>query len=484
MSYYKRYVTSSDRNLQPDNTNFIKSLEDQIQDHLNTISKFQKIMDDQSFTINRLDNELNYYKTVDKNNQSKWNANAEKLENQISTQSEMLNRQNDNLQKLNRENFELKSEKIAIQNDLNNFMQASKSLKMGNLTDADLIENLKYEIKCDQKDISELRRELDKSKKANIELECELTNRENQIKLLKSEASLLKSAAQKPEKKTQLSNFEQSERSQHDDFYIYEEPEMNPMDLENKSLKREIERLETELLASKHKDSVIESKTEHAKQTGDDSKESENEQKEAKKVEESLKRVLKKSQFKTSGDLLLFVEGVIEKNDDFNNIEYFQGTIKNNQKSGYCVEIDNSGEKYSGMYETGVREGMGKLTTKEFEFYGQFNNGKFDKENGFLKEFLNEKSIEVWNSIQYVGEVLHDVAHGKGVLKFDNGIQIHVRFNNGKLDIGFQSILIENGVNKRVNILSLPEMNIIIFSTTNDAEKWILNQKTGSLQRS
>ena len=485
MSYYPKYSSYKVHHSgDPSNAQFIKSLEDQIQAHLSTISKYRKTIDDQSFAIAQMESELAYFKNLEGMSGAKWKGRVEALEQDNRDQAEMIKRQNETIQKLHRENGELRAEKLAVQHDLENFMRSSKDHGKEHLTDEELIENLKYELKCDQKEISELRRRVDKAEQRNQELEGGMAAKDAVIASMRHDREFARPRNTASERHSGSSVHEGRDRQEKDDFYIVEEPSLHPKDAEINRLKAELARLQHEGDRRQRTGSLAELKEQLGLQRDDSWQEVSARVTQHKEVAERVQALLAKGSFKSAEELLGFTEGLLGRQDEYRLLQYFQGTIVGNRKHGFCVEVCPNGERFEGMYEQGVRHGVGRLATKEFEFSGVFEKGQFDQDRGFFNEFRSKKTLTLWRSEDYSGEAKDDKAHGKGTVSFENGLAVEATFVDGRVDVSAQATIADGEQRIVVSGLSLQEMNLVIFSTPDKSQTWVLNVKTGVLQKS
>lgn len=490
-SYHRNYTNNHSNNNDAPDSNLIKMLDDQIRSQSTIIGEAKQKIFDQSCTITRLETELNHRNSVSQNNRTR----NEYLEQQNRQQTEMINQLKATIQNISKANFEFQTENTAVKNDLKNWVQSSKSQKStGNFTNEELIENLKYEVKCDQKEISELFREIEKLKRTNTILEEDKANQLHSLKLAYEKIQSIENKAEtqnNPQKERPFENPGQSEINnlEFSDFHILEEKTPGPKDIEIGCLKRELLKIEAEF---ENMANQVQDWTEFKRQVEliDEGRKLGDmgallsELKNMRNVHNSLSILTEQTDCKSVTELLSQMKVQLEKPLNLEKLEYFQGNIVNNQKNGFGVEITKDGQKYSGMFKNNLRNGFGKLETKEFEFQGEFKNGEFDSKKGFYREFTVNKSLDLWESVKYVGETKTDKPHGKGTLIFENGIKIDTQFIDGKIECGVESVMRVKEGTYLVSVLDLPDMGISIFSTPDKSHAWILNNKTGLIQKS
>ena len=487
MSYSNKYYNNNDAL----HSNLIKMQDEKIRSQSTIIGEQKQKIFHQACTISRLETELNQLNRVSQNSRTR----NEYLEQQNKQQSEMINQLQATLQNISTANLEFQTENTAVKNDLKNWVQSSKPQKStGNFTNEELIKNLKYEVKCDQKEISELIREIEKLTRTNTILEEDKANNLHSLKLAHEKIQLIENKTETQNNTKKELHFENQGQSEinsleFSDFHIFEEKTICPKDIEISCLKRELLKIEAEF---QNMANQVQDWTEFKRQVeliDEDRKLGDmgallSELKKMRNVYNSLSTLTEKTDCKSVTELLILMKVRLEKPLNLEKLEYFQGNIANNQKNGFGVEITKDGQKYSGMFKNNLRNGFGKLETKEFEFQGEFKNGEFDSKKGFYREFTVNKSLNLWESVKFMGETKADKPHGKGTLIFENGIEIDTKFIDGKIECGVESVMRVKEDTYLVSVLDLPDMGISIFSTPDKSHAWILNNKSGLIQKS
>lgn len=90
--------------------------------------------------------------------------------------------------------------------------------------------------------------------------------------------------------------------------------------------------------------------------------------------------------------------------------EYF-GEYLNGNFHGVGVYKYTNGDVYKGLWENGVRQGFGRLETKDFVYIGDFSKG-FRDGNGYVRHK---------NGDYYIGEFCQDLRQGKGEMVWASG---------------------------------------------------------------
>ena len=132
---------------------------------------------------------------------------------------------------------------------------------------------------------------------------------------------------------------------------------------------------------------------------------------------------------------------------------FYTGQTIENKREGLGIFFSTNRFTYHGFWKNDVPDGPGILKTKKFRYEGFFVGSKFDgfgiyeNEDYFFKGnwISNEryggcKEIYKKLDIKYKGKYKNDVRTGTGNLKI-RGIQVKIRFKNGKLSKGnFESL--------------------------------------------
>jgi uncharacterized coiled-coil protein SlyX len=494
-SYRRYYNTSGSGNPSDPNDPYIKSLEDQIKEQFETITKQKLQINDQTVRIHQLEADLDHARRTGNSTSSHLKVRFEDLDRQYRHQIDIISQLNDQVKRLKQQNFDLQSEKISLQHDLSH----GSTFRTRSRTDADtaqeeLIENLKYEIKCDQKENENLREKIDKLEEKIESLEADATEKNHKIVALQSELGRpidpqTESRLHEAWKKENSGRDSKRGEGDDDGFRILEASTLSPKDMEIRALKHELMKMheESERNAEqlghlrKLRDQLSEL---HGHKSFEDVAALLSQIKHAEKVNNRLEEIATASGHRDVPTLLSELDRMLIGPPQHEQLQYFSGTIVNNRKTGYGVEIDVSGQKYSGMFKNGQRHGLGKLEAKEFEFTGHFDHGQFEREKGLYKKFTQTKTLNPWEGVTYDGEVEGDQQEGKGRLIFPNGIEYTGGFKNGRIDIEVPGSFKVNDDVYEVSVLDLKDMGIMIISTPDKTQTWVLNTKTGSIQKS
>lgn len=123
---------------------------------------------------------------------------------------------------------------------------------------------------------------------------------------------------------------------------------------------------------------------------------------------------------------------------------FFNGTLIDNKKNGFCEEILEN-EYFSGNYQKGLKNGEGFYKKNEIEYIGSFENdlfhGKGTKINTlenkqligdfFQNRFIGNKLI--FKKCEFQGDIKDEKMNGFGVLKFLNDYEFCGLFKDDKI---------------------------------------------------
>lgn len=500
MSYtYHRYYSNAGDSAHGGQDPYLKSLEEQIKSQFDTISKQKQLINEQTIKIHQLEADLDFAQRSGGSSQNRLKSQVQDLERTNRSQADLIDQLNDRLKRLQKENYQLQSDKIGLQHDLSHSSLQARGKQGMDPAVEELIENLKYEIKCDQRENAELHDKIDKLESKIETLQAELIAKNQLLSQLNNaktdDVSRDTSTSQYPEisKKTSAGHQtprQGTEESQDNDgFKILEVSQMSPKDLEIRALKRELMKMHEDNEQNREQLASLAKLKEALEETG--SKKSFEDVsaliaqiKQGEKLRERLEEVATASGYTDLNHLLEHLDKVAQSCPSMERLEYFQGTIVRNKKTGYGVDIKANGEKYSGMFKDGERHGMGHLETKEFEFTGQFEAGNFDKNVGFYKRRAQSKSLKLHDNVTYDGEVEGDSPHGKGRWIFKDGYELEGHFVEGKFDANNKGNLRFNDEVYEISAIDLPDMGITIFSTPDKTYTWVFNKKTWHIQKS
>ena len=107
----------------------------------------------------------------------------------------------------------------------------------------------------------------------------------------------------------------------------------------------------------------------------------------------------------------------------------YNGPFVDNKPTGFSsMLVYPDGSRYIGNVVNLVREGTGKLTTRDGRVYeGTWSNGLM---NGRGKVILPDTGDTMGST--YTGELKNNVAHGDGVIRFRNGDSYYGDWENGQ----------------------------------------------------
>lgn len=131
------------------------------------------------------------------------------------------------------------------------------------------------------------------------------------------------------------------------------------------------------------------------------------------------------------------------------SLRFFKGVLIKGSKNGFCHFVDNAGSEFKGFYLDDKKVGFGfyKVENK-FKYAGNFSDGSINGQgtmitqgqqlikgefaNGFLKGLGYIRYLN--NNMEFFGEMLQSLRHGKGVLKFNNDYKFEGKFCEDKID--------------------------------------------------
>lgn len=489
MSYHynRTYTTSSTPGRDPQQV-YTAALEEQINSQNETISKQNQKITRQSSEIMNLQSEVDFYKNNMNSNSTQLKIHIQRLENLNNEKVDQINRLIQNEQNLKKINYDLQTEKISLQNKISNLIQNANNQKYNAIPSDELIDNLKYELKCDQKEIADLKVEAESNRNTIFNFEKEIYQVKSKLQDSQTENAQLKEKLARFDTKGKLPE-ENKRMSKNDigEFYIREEKTYGSKELEILALKDEIKYLVSEKMDLQlDRESFEELLKKQGISVGDDFRE--NLKKFSDEIEKgSLKnnKLLKINQEKEIlGENLKMSNSIGNTLSEQDQTLYFQGTIVKNRKNGQGVELKENGEHYAGMFQNDFRHGFGKLVTKDFEFIGEFKEDTFDKEKGLFRRIAVIKEIQYLQNVRFEGETLDDIPNGLGTLYFEHGLEFCGKFKSGKIDVAEIGSFKSNGDVLPVSVVNLPDLNIVIFSMKDKGLTWVLNEKTGTIQKS
>lgn len=168
-----------------------------------------------------------------------------------------------------------------------------------------------------------------------------------------------------------------------------------------------------------------------------------------------------------------------------NNLNFFQGTIANGQKQGFCYEINDKGEYFEGNYIDNKKESYGKLITTAYEYTGNFEN---DKPKGKGRKVFKTTGKEldgeffaanyVGNKLQigkviYIGDIIKDKMNGNGKLIFVNDWEFEGSFVNDEI--------VKNGKSGKLTNKNIGKSYEVEYKYIDELEKDVFISAKGSI---
>jgi hypothetical protein len=152
-----------------------------------------------------------------------------------------------------------------------------------------------------------------------------------------------------------------------------------------------------------------------------------------------------------------FIRGEIKRSKGDTEDFIYSGSIKNNQANGFG-ELTNSIGKYRGYFQDFKYHGNGRLTLKDREFAGEWDNHTLiegtctyqsDDDgtmtySGFFKDFLFNGNGTLYSSSKkkYIGNFMDNKFHGQGILNIGNFTYDGDWENN---DLNFGTVQLDDG---------------------------------------
>ena len=187
-------------------------------------------------------------------------------------------------------------------------------------------------------------------------------------------------------------------------------------------------------------------------------------------------------------------------NFNINSAKFFRGTLTNGNKNGFCHVVDWQGNEFKGFFVDNCRTGHGFYSEKEKLVYvGDFSENRIQGQgvmlikdqqlmkgeffDGFLRGLGYIKYFG--SNIEFFGQVLRNLKHGTGVLRFRNNYNFEGFFKDGEIDTSSERGKLVNREEERVEeALFVPsKFGEVGILQTLDGLFYVLDFKNGIVRR-
>lgn len=164
-------------------------------------------------------------------------------------------------------------------------------------------------------------------------------------------------------------------------------------------------------------------------------------------------------------------------------VPFFQGTLVDGVKEGWCREVDSEGSVFEGTYANGSRQ-EGKLDCPDFLFEGQFVDGLPSEQSGNMVRKSREEKLQLTPNCFFTGQTLGGVPNGVGVLKFQSGICLRGTFENGRMSPDFPVSVSGPELQTEVaaQLIQIQGLEAVVVKPASGQQTFIWNLKSGELK--
>lgn len=163
---------------------------------------------------------------------------------------------------------------------------------------------------------------------------------------------------------------------------------------------------------------------------------------------------------------------------------YFQGTLVDGKKTGFCREVDPQGNIFEGTYADGIRNGQGKLDCSDYTFEGVFAEGVPQESQGKMTPKTKSQTMQLNDFCVFRGPVAGGVPTGEGVLRFSNGVSLRGTFDKGQISAEFPVVFSGPEVEKEVpaELIQVQGLDALVVKPSEGRQTFIWNLKSGELK--